>query len=359
MKIEIARCLLAYAIPLHVAGLIVHTQHSARQASPFGFDDAHTIEDAHNIEVGDEVVITSDPDELRSAFEDTHFKWTHSMNNILGKTLPVLQVADDGRVIGLEEAEQNSPSPVWFYPAAIVKNILKGAQHAIPGVVQFNGLARTKARSRVGHCSTPGGCGNAGNGCTPECTWKCGTAKCDEVCTPKCAPPRCQTRCQIPDLISTKTCKLNCGQSNCAVVCPKQPCSRQHGCPSCQAKCGQPACKLNCTAAPVCRDVCENPICEWNCTKPTACPQPNCTMTCGTAKMCSRMTYKDMPPLQNNEVVVNSFAASPANGTNGTNQSQGGSFLSVPMQVAVHGAPGSKARFVHRTVYLQADWHYR
>jgi len=163
--------------------------------------------------------------------------------------------------------------------------------------------------------STPAGTGCLSNKhCgTTECKWKCAEKVCDQKCTPKCKAPRCQTRCLGKSSVSTNQCKMSCDKPQCAVVCPNE-CDQSSGCPGlCTTQCGTPICKLACNDTLACKQVCEHPICEWNCTEPKEskeCSKPECTLSCETYKDCIGMnTYKDMPPIQSNEIVVESFGA--------------------------------------------------
>jgi len=287
--------------------------------------------------VGDEIMVTRDPAVLKSAFVGTKFSWSPAMNSILGKTLPVLRVMEQGNGIGLREAEKNSPSPIWYYPSAIISRVLKGSNS------RCHGAATAGQRQLAAQGNSHGG-----KSCTPQCKWECGTRACDEVCKPKCKAPRCQTRCKIPSQINTNHCKLDCDKPNCAVVCPGgATCDPVTGClhTKCQTSCSPPMCTLNCSKHPGCREVCEEPICEWECHKPS-CPKPNCTMSCDMPHACGGQTYKDLPPICSDEVVVNSF---------GANITHAASLLSLEMAVGVSSLRGKSCTGEHvmRTVHLQ------
>jgi len=140
--------------------------------------------------------------------------------------------------------------------------------------------------------------------CTPQCTWKCGTKKCDEVCKPKCQTAQCQTRCTG---MSTTGCRMECGKPRCTSLCSQPRCS-QKDCPACKAQCGKPMCKIVCpSGAQNCKDICETPACTWSCKKPLVCPRPSCTLTCDSPKDCKDTSYKPIPPLARDEMVVQSF----------------------------------------------------
>jgi hypothetical protein len=145
--------------------------------------------------------------------------------------------------------------------------------------------------------------------CTPRCSYTCETPKCDEECHQVCESPTCQTRCKDVDLSG---CRMNCGKPHCAVICPKETCMEEE-CPQCQTKCSEPMCMLQCPKAQPCHNECEQPRCQWKCKAPTSCPKPVCQMQCETHPKCVGDTFKELPPLQEGETAVQSFAA-PANG---------------------------------------------
>lgn len=164
------------------------------------------------------------------------------------------------------------------------------------------------------HASDSAGCLSSKRCGTTVCKWKCAEKSCDKKCTPKCKAPRCQTRCLGKASVSTNMCKMTCDKPQCAVICPNE-CDQSSGCPGmCTTQCGTPVCKLACNDTLACKQVCENPICDWNCTAPDKespeCKKPECILTCETHKDCQGTnTYKDMPPIQSNEIVVDSFGA--------------------------------------------------
>mmetsp|Transcript_35510 Transcript_35510/g.80098 ORF Transcript_35510/g.80098 Transcript_35510/m.80098 type:complete len:585 (-) Transcript_35510:68-1822(-) len=139
--------------------------------------------------------------------------------------------------------------------------------------------------------------------CTPQCTWKCETPKCDEVCEPICKAPRCETRCQGADFSS---CAMDCEEPHCAVVCPHKTCPTG-GCPMCATTCSEPTCKLKCPGEQNCYSVCEQPDCEWKCTPPQDCPAPSCHMVCEQPHNCAGGTYRELPPVQPWETTVDQF----------------------------------------------------
>jgi len=146
--------------------------------------------------------------------------------------------------------------------------------------------------------------------CTPQCTWKCETPRCDEVCSPICKAPRCETRCQVADFSS---CGIDCEEPHCAVVCPHKTCPTG-GCPMCATTCSEPTCKLKCPGKQSCYSVCEQPDCEWKCTPPTDCPAPSCHMVCEQPRNCAGGTYRQLPPAQPWETTVAQFTGA-ANST--------------------------------------------
>mmetsp|Transcript_9664 Transcript_9664/g.21552 ORF Transcript_9664/g.21552 Transcript_9664/m.21552 type:complete len:830 (-) Transcript_9664:123-2612(-) len=141
--------------------------------------------------------------------------------------------------------------------------------------------------------------------CTPQCTWKCDTPKCDEVCEPRCEQPRCETRCSSWNL---DQCVMECDRPTCTVFCPRRACALQN-CPTCTSECSEPTCKLQCPQSQPCRNVCAVPKCDWNCRAPTDCPQPNCAMVCEQPTGCMGSVHEDLPPLSYGETSVQSFAA--------------------------------------------------
>jgi len=138
--------------------------------------------------------------------------------------------------------------------------------------------------------------------CMPQCRYQCTNLTCDEECTPDCESPKCQTRCNQPDLTG---CQMQCGQPHCSVVCPQRPGSRAQ----CTTHCSEPMCMLQCPKAQNCHSVCEQPQCSWKCRAPSSCPQPTCTMNCEAPSGCVGSTHRELPPLQLGEVAVQSFAA--------------------------------------------------
>lgn len=181
--------------------------------------------------------------------------------------------------------------------------------------------------------------------CTPSCHWKCMEKKCDQACKPKCKAPRCQTRCMGKASIDTKKCKMTCNQPSCAVVCPNT-CDGGTGCPqACKTECGTPVCKLACNDTLACKEVCEHPVCTWECTKPK-CPQPNCTMTCEMLDSfaCLKSTYQDLPPVKQNEMVIESFSAKLS--------VKNASLLRVNVSVGKAALLSGKVRVEHNTVDL-------
>mmetsp|Transcript_105744 Transcript_105744/g.286991 ORF Transcript_105744/g.286991 Transcript_105744/m.286991 type:complete len:551 (+) Transcript_105744:168-1820(+) len=144
--------------------------------------------------------------------------------------------------------------------------------------------------------------------CTPRCSYTCETPKCDEECHQVCESPTCQTRCKDVDLSG---CRMNCGKPHCAVICPQDTCMDED-CPQCETKCSEPMCMLECPRAQPCHNACEHPKCDWKCKAPSTCPKPTCRMACETPHDCVGSTFKELPPLQQGEMLVQSFAA-PAN----------------------------------------------
>jgi len=152
--------------------------------------------------------------------------------------------------------------------------------------------------------------------CTPQCTWECGSQKCDEVCHPVCKPPECETRCT--GTLDSSACHMECQTPHCTVVCPKNGCPNAN-CPQCCTTCTPPMCKMLCDAsAQPCRNVCKKPECTWECHAPLDCPKPDCKLTCETAPNCLGNTYSEVPALQPGECSVASFDA-PSNVSNHTN----------------------------------------
>lgn len=139
--------------------------------------------------------------------------------------------------------------------------------------------------------------------CAPQCSYKCSSPKCDEDCHPVCESPTCQTRCAGPDL---SACRMNCGKPHCSVICPKHACTDE-GCQPCTTKCSEPMCMLQCPKSQPCHNVCEEPQCSYQCKAPTTCPQPVCEMQCETPNNCMGSTYRQLPPLQPGQVLVQSF----------------------------------------------------
>jgi len=140
--------------------------------------------------------------------------------------------------------------------------------------------------------------------CTPSCTWQCTNPRCEQDCKPECEPPKCQTRC---NRMNTKGCVMECVKPHCAVVCPKNLCNKP-GCPTCINTCSKPMCKLQCPREQPCVNVCEAPKCEFKCKAPESCPKPTCKLVCETARSCKGYVYHTLPPLQQNESLVQSFA---------------------------------------------------
>lgn len=83
------------------------------------------------IKVGDIVVVTGDEAKMKSAFDGIPYQFHRVMDNILGRTMPVLAVRDGGKFIGLAEAEPNSGHPIWFYPAVVATKVRKPAQETV------------------------------------------------------------------------------------------------------------------------------------------------------------------------------------------------------------------------------------
>jgi len=124
--------------------------------------------------------------------------------------------------------------------------------------------------------------------CTPKCTWKCSSPKCDEVCSPKCGEADCSTRC---DGLDIDKCKMMCAEPVCKSDCPKDgPCTN---------KCTKPMCKMECSNMDqICHNICKPPSCKMNCKAPTDCPQPDCVMQCDTPpSACKGKTYAQAPSL--------------------------------------------------------------
>jgi hypothetical protein len=141
--------------------------------------------------------------------------------------------------------------------------------------------------------------------CTPQCSYKCDEPQCNEDCHQECESPTCQTRCNGVDL---SECRMNCGKQHCAVICPEDACMEE-GCPPCETKCSEPMCMLECPKAQPCHNACEHPKCDWKCKAPSTCPKPTCRMACETPHTCVGSTFKELPPLQQGEMLVQSFAA--------------------------------------------------
>merc|ERR1719203_501049 len=70
---------------------------------------------------------------------------------------------------------------------------------------------------------------------------------------------------------------------------------------------------LQCPKAQPCHNECEQPKCDWKCKAPSTCPKPVCRMECETQHNCVGSTFRELPPLQQGEMLVQSFAA-PASG---------------------------------------------
>merc|ERR1719473_1879976 len=49
------------------------------------------------------------------------YTWRPAMTNVLGKTMEVLQLREGGQLVGLEEAENESGQPIWFYSRSAVR----------------------------------------------------------------------------------------------------------------------------------------------------------------------------------------------------------------------------------------------
>lgn len=193
--------------------------------------------------------------------------------------------------------------------------------------------------------------------CTPQCSWQCQAAKCDQKCTPNCSPPACQTRCS--SMANTQGCKMECEKPVCAVVCAHKACGKAN-CPMCQTQCSQPMCKLACpSGAQNCRNVCQHPRCKWDCAKPLACPMPACHMACDPPKSCATLSIDDqLPPVQSGETVVQGFITPVLLQQQLAAQRAGGKVdadllhVMVPITKAV-SVPGSKVpRLVNSTVKM-------
>lgn len=64
--------------------------------------------------------MTTDALELRRELANTPYVWDDAMSDILGTTLEVMEVREDGRIIGLLQAIAGGGYHVWFYPASCV-----------------------------------------------------------------------------------------------------------------------------------------------------------------------------------------------------------------------------------------------
>jgi len=79
--------------------------------------------------------------------------------------------------------------------------------------------------------------------CSPTCTWKCQSPKCDQVCAPECNEPVCSTRCKG---FNMESCEMQCGKPKCVVVCPKFLTCPSKQCAKCKTKCSEPVCNMIC-----------------------------------------------------------------------------------------------------------------
>jgi hypothetical protein len=77
------------------------------------------------IVVGEWVVLIEGAQALLDSFRGTPYDWVPAMNQILGTTMKVLDVKEDGDIIGLEKLDSHSPNPIWYYSRTIVKTIVK------------------------------------------------------------------------------------------------------------------------------------------------------------------------------------------------------------------------------------------
>merc|ERR1719253_1150505 len=73
------------------------------------------------LKVGDMVVVTADAGKLERSFDKLEdYVWDPVILNVLGKRKVVLDVQKDGNLIGLEEPEEDSGQPVWYYSREVL-----------------------------------------------------------------------------------------------------------------------------------------------------------------------------------------------------------------------------------------------
>lgn len=218
--------------------------------------------------------------------------------------------SEEEQTVGVEAREWATVDPPRLVPDITLapKHVHKRSVTSAPVTAAPLTLAPTvpPVRKKVVPVSKPKLGPPHGGHCTPTCKWSCDNPKCDEVCEPVCQPPKCETRCQGP---STDGCSMECAKPHCAVVCPKSLCP-SGGCPVCSTQCSEPVCKLQCPQTQPCETVCEQPQCEWRCRAPSNCPKPKCKMMCETPTKCQTSSFKkELPPLQDDQVAVQTFRA--------------------------------------------------
>lgn len=129
---------------------ITHTHHQAASAS--AVDSSHSA-----IEVGDSVVVTRDKAALRRSFESTPHIFKPAMTTILGRTMEVLEVREGGATIGLEEAEKNSGTPVWYYSSSILTKVCPALETSgtFPAPAGWHSVGTLAETSQVTHARRP------------------------------------------------------------------------------------------------------------------------------------------------------------------------------------------------------------
>eukprot|EP00929_Paragymnodinium_shiwhaense_P111999 TRINITY_DN8024_c0_g1_i1.p1 TRINITY_DN8024_c0_g1~~TRINITY_DN8024_c0_g1_i1.p1 ORF type:complete len:874 (+),score=237.56 TRINITY_DN8024_c0_g1_i1:68-2689(+) len=275
----------------------------------------------------------ADPAELQRAADFE--RYFQSASNLIG--LPVERQASAQIASAAAAAGDAASEPPWRLPVEVQPGqLIDAAQAALPARSSPSLLARGRGTESEA-VRMPAAFSETPTHCTPQCTWKCSTPKCDEVCEPICEAPRCETRCDGADI---SQCHMECAEPHCSVFCPERTCP-EGGCPSCSTQCAEPTCRLQCPGSQPCRNVCEQPQCDWKCRAPTDCPEPQCSMVCEHPHGCPGSTHTSMPPLHAGETAVAHFVA-PSDVTRNATWPAGVGFIQHAVKESAWGesAPG-------------------
>ena len=95
--------------------IIIHRREAARTLQYKEWENA--------VVVGCRVKLIADKTAFKHAFEHVGYVWNDAMVELLGQTVTVVDRPEPG-IFGLPKSDANSGQPVWWYPFAVIAEII-------------------------------------------------------------------------------------------------------------------------------------------------------------------------------------------------------------------------------------------